>query len=174
MLSNTQVVRAVGFGPVTKQLSFYQSAFMRHDLHNDVILYMLQIGKNTSSRIAVTWVVIMEGLAYRMPEDVIKASLCLTETIIECKEFKLHQSSKYDLSTHSNVKNTHNERDLAGISPNGIGLIFREIYPGSIFDGNIDEKPDFISWFSEIEVVTNFDIIGTFIHIEKFIGSIRN
>ena len=123
---------------------------MRHDLHNDVILYMLQIGKNTSSRIAVTWIVIMEDL------------------LTECLRMllKLHfASQKPSLSA---------KRDLAGISPNGIGLIFREIYPGSIFDGNIDEKPDFISWFSETEVVTNFDIIGAFIHIEKFIGRIRN
>ena len=72
---------------------------------------MLQIGKNTLSRTFVPWIVIMEGLACKMPENIIKTSHCLTEIKIESTEFRLKQSSNYVLSTHSNIINTHSQKE---------------------------------------------------------------
>lgn len=46
----------------------------------------------------------------------------------------------------SNFKSTHTLKPPVGICPNGMGLIFSEIYPRSVCDSNIVEKSDLISW----------------------------
>ena len=114
---------------------------------------MLQTDENALSRIVVAWIAFWEGLTCRITEVVIETWHCLTTTINECTEFKSQQSSNYDLSTHSNTEKTHThthiEKALAGVYPSGIWLILRAIYSGSIFDGNISEKSDFVSWVAE-------------------------
>ena len=40
----------------------------------------------------------------------------------------------------SNHKNTITCKALIGIAPHGMGLLFSDIYPGSISDNNITEK----------------------------------
>ena len=99
---------------------------------------------------------------------------------------------------------------MIGISPHGGGILFSDIYPGSISDSEITEKSnatlyveeeheimsdsgfsiqDFCakkgillnrlkqkdsSQFSEQDIAKNFDIAATRIHVERFIGRIRN
>ena len=197
----------------------------RHGLYNGVMAYMLNVSESTMQRIFVAWIVFMETifsrinlrpdknfLAHTMPEIFIKTGHGLTDMVIDCTEFKLQQPSNYDLSTltFSNYKNTHTGKALLGISPNGIGLVFSEIYPGSISDSNITEKSEVINWvnedheimsdkgfaiqdlcsikgiylnrpsqknnpqFSEAEIANNFDIAATRIHVERFIGRVRD
>ena len=67
--------------------------------------------------------------------------------VSQSTEFRLKQSSNYVLSTQSNIINTHTvrerqrerERDRE-TERERIGLILREIYPGSIFERNIIEN----------------------------------
>ena len=113
-------------------------------------------------RIFTAWVVFVEGvfskinlrpvegfLAYNMPEIVAKTGL--TDIVIDFPEFKLQQPSNYDLSAliFSNYKNTHTGKALVGISPNGMGLVFSEIYSGSISDSNITKKFDVLNLVEE-------------------------
>ena len=110
----------------------------------------------------------------------------------------------------SNYKNTQTGKSLIGISPNGNGILFSEIYPGSISDSEITKKcgatllvepnHEIMSdkgfaiqelcagrgitlnrpkqkdgdQFEEINVATNFDIAATRIHVERYIGRIRD
>ena len=131
-------------------------------LHNEVMTNMLNIGESTMQRIFPAWVVFVEAvfskinlrpvevfLAYNMPEIVAKTGL--TDIVIDFPEFKLQQPSNYDLGTliFSNYKNTHTGKALVGISPNGMGLVFSEIYSGSISDSNITRKFDVLNWVEE-------------------------
>ena len=110
----------------------------------------------------------------------------------------------------SHYKNTQTGKALIGISPHGMGIIFSDIYPGSISDSEITEKSDVLSFvreehelmsdrgfavqdlcslkgiylnrpkqkdcdqFSENEVQKNFDIASTRIHVERYIGRVRD
>ena len=49
----------------------------------------------------------------------------------------------------SHYKNTTTKKTLIGISPHGMGIIFSEIYPGSISDTEITEKTDILNYVSE-------------------------
>ena len=46
----------------------------------------------------------------------------------------------------SNYKNTVTGKALIGISPHGIGLLFSDIYPGSISDSAITEQTCVLEW----------------------------
>ena len=65
-----------------------------------------------------------------MPEVFIKTWNGLRDIIIDWTEFKLQEHGNYDLSTlaFSNYKNTHNGKSLVAIFPNGMKLMFIEIY----------------------------------------------
>ena len=131
--------------------------------------------------------------------------------IIDCTEFKFQHVSNLDLNSlmFSNYKNTITGKALIGIIPHGTGLLFSDIYPGSISDNNIIEKSGVIPWiqpehelmadrgfaiqdlcalkgvhlnrpaqkmsdqFTQAEVASNFDIASTRIHVERFIGRVR-
>ena len=123
-----------------------------HGLHNGVMAYILNIGESTMQRMFIAWVVFIEAifskinlrpdqrlLACNMPEIFIRTGHGLTGIVIDCTEFKLQQPSNYDLSalTFSKYKNTHTGKAHIGISPNGLGLMFSEIHPGSISDYNL-------------------------------------
>ena len=68
--------------------------------------------------------------------------------IIDCNEFKFQHVSNFDLNSlmFSNYKNTITGKALIGIAPHGMGLLFSDIYPGSISDNNITEKSGVIHW----------------------------
>ena len=68
--------------------------------------------------------------------------------IIDCTEFKFQHVSNLDLNSlmFSNYKNTITGKALIGIAPHGMGLLFSDIYPGSISDNNITEKSGVIHW----------------------------
>ena len=110
----------------------------------------------------------------------------------------------------SNYKNTVTGKALIGISPHGMGLLFSDIYPGSISDSEITEKSGVINYveqeheimsdrgfsiqeyctvkgitlnrpkqkendqFDQSDVAANFDIAATRIHVERFIGRVRD
>ena len=110
----------------------------------------------------------------------------------------------------SNYKNTVTGKALIGIAPHGMGLLFSEIYPGSISDSEIIDKAGALNFvqeeheimsargfsiqelcaikriglnrprqkdsdqFSQKDVASNFDIATTRIHVERFIGRVRN
>ena len=110
----------------------------------------------------------------------------------------------------SHYKNTQTGKALIGISPHVSGLLFSDIYPGSISDNAITEKTGVLSWltpehelmadrgfavqdycsikgvylnqpaqknldkFSHGDVSTNFNFASTRIHVERFIGRVRD
>lgn len=74
----------------------------RYNLHNGVMTYMLQGGKNTVHRIVVAWVVFMEALFSHLhiksddgiflcsiPDVFTKTAYSLIDIIIDLVEFKL-------------------------------------------------------------------------------------
>ena len=83
-----------------------------------------------------------------MPEIFVKTGHGLTVMIIDCNEFKFQHVSNFDLNSlmFSNYKNTITGKALIGIAPHGMGLLFSDIYPGSISDNNITEKSGVIHW----------------------------
>ena len=66
----------------------------------------------------------------------------LTDLVIDATEFKFQNASNFELSSlmFSHYKNTQTGKALIGISPHGGGVIFSDIYPGSISDSEITEK----------------------------------
>ena len=89
-------------------------------------------------------------LLKKMPDIFIKTGHRLTDMIIDCTEFKFQHVSNLDLNSlmfsnykniidlnslmFSNYKNTIRGKAVIGITPNGMGLFFSDIYPGSISD----------------------------------------
>ena len=81
-----------------------------------------------------------------MPAKCVRILLKL-HIVSQSTEFRLKQSSNYVLSTQSNIINTHTVRERqrerereTERQRERIGLILREIYPGSIFERNIIEN----------------------------------
>jgi hypothetical protein len=197
----------------------------RHSLHLGVMAYILNIGKSTVYRIFVGWIVFLETLfteldlkpddgflLKKMPDIFVKTGHGLTDMIIDCTEFKFQHATNYELNSlmFSNYKNTVTGKALIGISPHGSGLLFSDIYPGSISDSAITEKTSVLEWirsehelmadrgfsvqdycsvkgvylnrpaqkdnnqFSQSDVASNFDIASTRIHVERFIGRVRD
>ena len=56
-------------------------------------------------------------------------------------EFKFQSASNFDLNSlmFSNYKNTQTGKALEGISSHGDGILFSDIFPGSISDSKITE-----------------------------------
>ena len=81
-----------------------------------------------------------------MPAKCVRILLKL-HIVSQSTEFRLKQSSNYVLSTQSNIINTHTVRERqrerereTERHTERIGLILREIYPGSMFERNIIEN----------------------------------
>ena len=76
-----------------------------------------------------------------MPKISVKTGHQLTDQLGDCTEFKLQNASNYDLNslTFSDYKNTTTAKAYIGIAPHGGGLIFSDLYPGSISDSEITE-----------------------------------
>ncbi|XP_057292615.1 uncharacterized protein LOC130621337 [Hydractinia symbiolongicarpus] len=185
------------------------------------------IGKSaaTVQRIFIGWVIFLSTLfsqinlkppsgflLQKMPDIFVKTGHGLTDLIIDATEFKFQSASNFELNSlmFSNYKNTQTGKALIGIAPHGGGILFSDIYPGSISDSAItekcgalllvDEEHEIMSdrgfsiqelcsvrgvtlnrpkqkskdQFDEIDVATNFDIAATRIHVERYIGRVRN
>ena len=147
-----------------------------------------------------------------MPKSFIETGHGLTDIVIDATEFKFQGPSNFELNSlmFSNYKNTQTGKALIGISPHGGGILFSDIYPGSISDSEITRKSgtlDFVEkeheimsdrgfaiqeycaekgvtlnrpkqkdtdQFAHVDVARNFDIAATRIHVERFIGRIRD
>ena len=85
-----------------------------------------------------------------MPDIFIKTGHGLTDIVIDCTEFKFQHATNLELNSimFSNYKNTVTGKALIGISPHGSGLLFSDVYPGSISDSNITEKSGVIEFVS--------------------------
>ena len=149
-----------------------------------------------------------------MPEIFVKTGHGTTDLVLDATEFRFQTASNFDISSlmFSHYKNTTTGKAPIGISPHGMGIIFSEIYPGSISDTEITEKTDILNYVSEDhEVMTdrefsiqdlcaikgvslnrpkqkdsdsgkfqqgeihrNFDVSSSRIHVERYIGRVRN
>ncbi|XP_065658111.1 uncharacterized protein LOC136082624 [Hydra vulgaris] len=147
-----------------------------------------------------------------MPKSFIETGHGLTDLIIDATEFKFQSASNFELNSlmFSNYKNTQTGKALIGIAPHGGGILFSDIYPGSISDSDLTEKSDAILFvekdheimsdrgfsiqdfcatkgitlnrpkqkdsnqFFQVDVARNFDIASTCIHVERYIGRIRD
>ena len=60
----------------------------------------------------------------------------LTDIVIDATELKFQSASNFELNSFmfSNYKNTQTGKVLIGISPHGSGILFSDIYSGSISD----------------------------------------
>ena len=85
-------------------------------------------------------------LQQKMPEIFRQTGHGTTDLVIDATEFKFQTASNFDISSlmFSHYKNTATGKALIGISPHGMGIIFSEIYPGSISDSEITEKPNIL------------------------------
>jgi hypothetical protein len=197
----------------------------RHGLHQGVMAFIIQKSKSTMQRIFIGWVIFLSTflneidlkpasgfLLKKMPESFIKTGHGLTDIVIDATEFKFQSASNYELNSlmFSNYKNTQTGKALIGISPHGGGILFSDIYPGSISDSEITEKSNTLLFvekdheimsdrgfsiqdfcaakgvslnrpkfkdsdqFTQGDVAKNFDIAATRIHVERFIGRIRD
>ena len=83
-----------------------------------------------------------------MPDIFVKTGHGLTYMVIDCTEFKFQHATNYELNSlmFSNYKNTVTGKALIGISPHGSGLLFSDIYPGSISDSVITEQTCVLEW----------------------------
>ena len=192
---------------------------------NSCMAYMLNVSESTICRLFVAWAVFLETifdsldlkpdkgfLIKKMPEIFLKTGHGLTDLVIDCTVFKFQHATNFELNSlmFSNCKNTVTGKALIGISPHGMGLLFSDIYPGSITDSVLTEKSGVIKWvnpehklmtdrgfafqelcsikgiflnrpaqknceqFTEADVAANFDIAATRIHVERFIGRVRD
>ena len=86
-----------------------------------------------------------------MPNAFINTAHGLTDIIIDATEFKFQLASNFELSglMFSHYKNTTTGKALIGIAPHGMGLLFSDIYPGSISDSEITEKSRVLQFVEE-------------------------
>ena len=77
-----------------------------------------------------------------MPGIFVKTGHGLTDLIIDATEFIFHHASNYEVNSlmFSSYKNNVTGKALIGIAPHGMGLLFSDIYPGSISDSELTEK----------------------------------
>ena len=68
--------------------------------------------------------------------------------VIDCTEFKFQHATNYELHSlmFSTYKNTVTGKALIGISPYGSGLLFSDIYSGSISDSAATEQTCILEW----------------------------
>lgn len=136
----------------------------RHGVHQGLMAFFMDISKSTMQRIFIGWVIFVAGifneidlkppsgfLLKKMPKSFIETGHGLTDLVIDATEFKFQRASNYELNSlmFSNYKNTQTGKALIGISPHGSGILFSDIYPGSISDSDITEKTDAIRFVEE-------------------------
>ena len=195
----------------------------RHGLDIRFASFLLDKSESTISGIFSSWVIFLSKLfnelemkahplyhLKKMPKAFIETGHGTTDLVLDAIEFKFEIPSNYEINSliFSHYKNCTTGKALIGISAHGMGLVFSDIYPGSISD--ITEKTDILNFVSkEHEVMTdrgfsiqdlcvikgialnrpkqkensqftveqierNFDIASTRIHVERFIGRVRD
>ena len=127
----------------------------RHELHQGVMRFMLGISKATIQRIFIGWVIFLATvfnvidlkpssgyLLKKMPKIFVETAHGLTDLVIDTTEFKFQSASNFELNSlmFSNYKNTQTGKALVGISPHADGILFSEIFSGSISDSKITEE----------------------------------
>ena len=76
---------------------------------------------------------------------------CTTDLVDDATEFKFECATNYELNSlmFSNYKNTQTGKSLIGIAPHGMGVIFSDIYPGSISNSSTREKTNILPFVQE-------------------------
>ena len=197
----------------------------RHGLDFKFAAFVTNVSAATIGRIFNSWVIFLSTvfnkldtrphktfLLQKMPNAFINTGHDMTDLILDATEFKFQTASNYDLSAlmFSHYKNTTTGKALIGISAHGMGIIFSNVYPGSISDTDITEKTGVLNYvneghevmtdkgfaiqdlcaikgvtlnrpkqkpsdqFSQDDIQQNFNIASTRIHVERFIGRVRN
>ena len=199
----------------------------RHGLDFKFAAFIANVSTQTIGRIFNAWVVFLSALfnkldtrphqkflQLKMPAIFHQTGHGDTDLVLDATEFRFQAASNFDVSSlmFSHYKNTHTGKALIGIAPHGMGIIFSDIYPGSISDTEITEKTDILNFVSEDheimsdrgfsiqdlcaikgvslnrpkqkdsitgkftqgEIHKHFDITSTRIHVERFIGRVRN
>ena len=197
----------------------------RQGLRISVMAYLLDRSDTTVERIFNGWVIFLATvfnkinlkpsnsfLVEMMPKSFVETGHGSTDLVIDATEFKLQMASNYELNslTFSNYKNHTTGKALIGIAPHGLGVLFSDVYPGSITDSEITDKSKAIDYveeeqeimsdrgfaiadlliskgitlnrpkqkegqqFPDKESSENFDVAGTRIHVERFIGRVRD
>ena len=219
-----------GKGPTEKSFTYetqYVIVMMicRHGLDLKFAAFVTNVSETTIGRIFNSWVVFLSTvftkldtrphqkfLLQKMPSAFINTGHGMTDLILDATEFKFQSASNFDLGSlmFSHYKNTTTGKALIGISAHGMGVIFSNVYPGSISDTDITEKTGVLNYvneghevmtdkgfsiqdlcaikgvtlnrpkqkqsdqFSQADIQQNFDIASTRIHVERFIGRVRN
>lgn len=90
-------------------------------------------------------------LIEKMPSSFINTGHGLTELIVDATEFEFNFATNFDVNTllFSHYKNHSTGKALIGIAPHGMGVVFSEVYPGSISDTNITERTNIIDHVTE-------------------------
>ena len=85
------------------------------------------------------------------PKSFVQSGHGLTDLVIDATEFKLQSASNFELNSlmFSNYKNYVTGKVLIGIYPHGTGILFSDIYPGSISDSEITAKCGAIEYVEE-------------------------
>ena len=197
----------------------------RHGIDLRFMVFILSTSESTVQRIFNAWVIFLATIFNRldlkpghgfllekMPNVFIETGHGLTDIIIDATEFKFQCATNFELNSllFSNYKNTATGKALIGIAAHGMGLLFSDIYLGSISDSSITEKSGALlhveegheilsdrgfaiqelcsitgvflnrpkqkesDQFKQNEVQQNFDIASTRIHVERFIGRVRD
>lgn len=197
----------------------------RHALDYKFMAVLLNTSEATMSRMGNSWIVFLSTifeevniqpnhgyLVEKMPKSFIDTGHGLTDLVLDATEFKFHTATNYDVNSlmFSNYKNHSTGKALIGITPHGMGLLFSDVYPGSVSDTEITTKTNVIDFlfeghelmtdrgfsvqdycaekgitlnrpkqkdnpqFSEMEDERNFNIACTRIHVERYIGRVRD
>ena len=133
----------------------------RHGIDLRFMAYILKTSETTVQRIFNGWVLFLSTLFNRldlkpghgyllqkMPDIFVNTGHGLTDLIIDATEFKFQCATNYELNSllFSNYKNTTTGKALIGISAHGMGILFSDVYPGSISDSDITEKSGAIQY----------------------------
>ena len=199
----------------------------RHGLDFKFAAHMTNVSDVTIGRIFNGWVTFLSTLfdeldtrphqkflAKKMPKIFKETGHGTTDLVLDATEFKFDTASNFDINTlmFSHYKNHATGKALIGISAHGMGVIFSEVYPGSISDTEITEKTQVLNYvtegheimtdrgfsiqdlcaikgvslnrpkqkdsesnqFTQGEIHKNFDIAATRIHVERYIGRVRD
>ena len=117
--------------------------------------YIAGMSNATAHRIFCGWIIFLATLfneinlkprsgymLKKMPKIFVETGHGLTDLVTDATEFKFQHASNFELSSlmFSNYKNTQTGKALVGISPHGVGILFSDIYPGSISDSKLTEE----------------------------------
>ena len=83
-----------------------------------------------------------------MADIFVKTGHGTTDVVIDCTDFKFQHATNLDLSSlmFSNYTNTATGKASIKISPHGIELLFSDVFPGSISESALTDKPGVLDW----------------------------